>query len=533
MVNRMYWITALVCGIFIALLLYSEIIAKVRPNKKNRSYRLLLSWGVFFCLQDVIWGILTCHFYDKPTLIFIASTIFHLSTVTTTYFWLNCALIYLEDKVKHPSFYRSLGIMIVVFQSVLLAVNCFTPTIFFVNAQGQYCAAAWRMFAFSNQYIVYLITGIIAFVCYLHYKRKERQFLAVTASALAPILTGYFQYCYPYEPFYSIGYTASCLIAYAFIVTEERKALAELYLQKQLKAKQQQIVEQKALAKEDRLTQVYNRLAYEEDMKNEAMHTKPNFVYASIDINSLKEMNDSLGHEAGDEIIKGAAFCIKQSLEAYGKVYRIGGDEFVALINADPETVELIKKSLNDTVQAWRGRLVDKIAVSVGFASRDEYPYVSGEELAHIADLRMYEDKERYYQQLGMDRRGRSAAVTALSKLYAKILKINLTTDSYQLIRMEEDEKLAARGFSDKISVWMYKFAISGNVYEEDVAEYLAKTDMDFLRQYFAKGNKSLSINYRRRIKDEYKPTFMLLIPADDYSEENQSLFLYVCEVFR
>lgn len=49
-----------------------------------------------------------------------------------------------------------------------------------------------------------------------------------------------------------------------------------------------------------------------------------------MDVNGLKTVNDSCGHMAGDELIIGAAKCIQTSMGEYGKVYRVGGDEFYA-----------------------------------------------------------------------------------------------------------------------------------------------------------------------------------------------------------
>lgn len=71
------------------------------------------------------------------------------------------------------------------------------------------------------------------------------------------------------------------------------------------------------------------------------------FVYASIDVNGLKIVNDEIGHAAGDELIKGAAKCMKEVIGSYGKVYRTGGDEFVSIFFASKEQLETIKMDLS------------------------------------------------------------------------------------------------------------------------------------------------------------------------------------------
>ena len=58
-------------------------------------------------------------------------------------------------------------------------------------------------------------------------------------------------------------------------------------------------------------------------------------MYISIDLNGLKRVNDTYGHVAGDELIRAAADCMKNSFNEYGKIYRIGGDEFAVIITEE------------------------------------------------------------------------------------------------------------------------------------------------------------------------------------------------------
>ena len=83
----------------------------------------------------------------------------------------------------------------------------------------------------------------------------------------------------------------------------------------------------------DELTRCLNRHAYENDMKK--LNLSEEWVYISADLNGLKQTNDSYGHMAGDELICAAADCMRDSFHEYGKVYRIGGDEFAVIITAE------------------------------------------------------------------------------------------------------------------------------------------------------------------------------------------------------
>jgi diguanylate cyclase (GGDEF)-like protein len=148
----------------------------------------------------------------------------------------------------------------------------------------------------------------------------------------------------------------------------------------------------------DELTGLYNRHAYEDGIaeRNDTVTAK-NFVFVSLDVNGLKKVNDSLGHIAGDELLLGAANCMKQCFGPYGRVYRIGGDEFVAIIFASSEQLESIKKDFADVTAKWSGNLVQSLSVSSGYVTKLEVETTSIHEIANIADKRMYEAKAKFY----------------------------------------------------------------------------------------------------------------------------------------
>lgn len=283
-------------------------------------------------------------------------------------------------------------------------------------------------------------------------------------------------------------------------------------------------------AHRDELTGLLNRRSYENDLLiYPDVPPEKDFVYAAIDINGLKTVNDEFGHAAGDDLIKGAAECLKRTLGNYGRVYRTGGDEFVSMFFADKEHLDSVLEDLEKTTSEWQGELVTSLTVSIGCATKQEFQNETVLEMAKIADKRMYLAKSKFYSQKGIDRRGLATAHKALCNLYIKILKINLTEDSFSVVNMDSSEKTKEKGFNDKISQWLYGFGKSGQVHEEDLENYLMKTDIEYLKDYFKQGKSSISIIYRRKFSDDsYKHAIMEFIPADDYSHSNQSMFLYV-----
>lgn len=279
----------------------------------------------------------------------------------------------------------------------------------------------------------------------------------------------------------------------------------------------------------DELTGLFNRRAYEEDIHaHNDTPSEDDFVYISLDVNGLKVVNDSEGHMAGDELIIGACQCMKKSLGSYGRIYRTGGDEFVAIIFSNSQKLQEILADFDETIAGWKGELIDGLSISYGWICKTEQPELSVRQLGAIAEQRMYAAKEAYYKRAGFDRRGQKDAHKALCDLYTKILKINVTDDSFAIVNMDESERTQEMGYTDTISEWLRAFGESGQVHPEDLEEYLKYTSLDYISGFFAGNKTSLHIFYRRRFGEEFKQVMMELIPAGDYSPNHQSLFLYV-----
>lgn len=152
-------------------------------------------------------------------------------------------------------------------------------------------------------------------------------------------------------------------------------------------------------ANNDGLTGLYNRRAYEKEVaKYDNIVLKDDLVVVAIDINGLKKANDTLGHEAGDELILAAAKCLQSVFDPYGRVYRTGGDEFIAIISAGKNTLEKIKADLQKKCDDWHGKLVNNLSLSAGYASVRDYKYQSIIKLVKTADENMYQNKQEFYK---------------------------------------------------------------------------------------------------------------------------------------
>ena len=295
------------------------------------------------------------------------------------------------------------------------------------------------------------------------------------------------------------------------------------------KNREEKLIEE---ATKDKLTGLYNRRGYEDDIKNLCMD-KDRFVILEFDVNGLKVVNDTVGHIAGDELIIGAANCIMQCFGNYGKLYRTGGDEFVALIHVGDEKLRELLREFEELTLGFRGKLVNELSVSVGAAAAREFKFMTFDELFTLADTRMYKAKDESYQKKGIDRKGQIAAHLAICSSLSVILKVNLTLDSYKVIQARKNRSFFRKGDCDSFSEEIKRIADSGIIHKEDLKYFVAKTDLTYIRDCFRNNKNSVSVYYRRKVDEDYKMSILEMIIADDYSTDNQSVYLYIKDIER
>ena len=276
----------------------------------------------------------------------------------------------------------------------------------------------------------------------------------------------------------------------------------------------------------DKMTGCFNRKSYEEDLSN--MSENDQFIYVSMDVNGLKIINDSHGHAAGDELICGAAACMRRCFGKYGKVYRIGGDEFVAVLFVQLEQFVWIKTGFDADIKYWTGNQVEEISISCGYVSSGERKWASIQEIANVADIRMYEEKAMYYKKNGIDRQGQPASYVALYRLYSQILRINLQKDHYKILNWKETIGKNKQLPKGSLTEWFDNFEDIQLIHPDDREEYQQKTDLEYLKQQFAEQKKFVTITYRVKDGIDYKTVTIEIVPEDENSKNTYEGFLYV-----
>jgi two-component system chemotaxis response regulator CheY len=165
-------------------------------------------------------------------------------------------------------------------------------------------------------------------------------------------------------------------------------------LEQELELKNRQLAD---MAMVDGLTGVGNRRSFDENLHRIWTLSKRfarTFSVVMLDIDFFKRFNDSMGHEAGDEVLRRVAVAIQTSLRASDSVYRYGGEEFICLL---PETdaagvyvvAERVRQAIEALAIAHHASPFGTITASVGVASSDR----SGSptcDLVRVADQNLY-----------------------------------------------------------------------------------------------------------------------------------------------
>ncbi len=146
------------------------------------------------------------------------------------------------------------------------------------------------------------------------------------------------------------------------------------------------------LSYHDQLTGLYNRRFFEEEIKR--LDTKRNLPLSIVmgDINGLKLINDSFGHDTGDGYLKKAAEIIRKACQADDMIARLGGDEFVITLTKSgaPEANKLIKR-IEDLVSKEKAGHI-QFSVSFGYATKESEEQPISDILAE-AENHMYTHK--------------------------------------------------------------------------------------------------------------------------------------------
>ena len=292
--------------------------------------------------------------------------------------------------------WRRLMFLVIAANTLFQIVSVFTGWMLVIDQSNRYSHGPGYVF-YIAVYLLILLLVILEFALFGHDYRRRNRFslfailiLIVTGTAFQELLGGEVRTAY-------IALAVS--LALLFIHNSEFAQLES----------DDRLHEQMVRISVDPLTGIASRYAYTSSVQQlDSMDSLPeDLVVYSIDINGLKTVNDTHGHLAGDELIRGASDCISSVFSKYGRCYRTGGDEFIVLANMDDRTiVDSLTQELGKHADAWHGKEAPSLSLAAGSARAEDHPGISIEKLISLADQEMYKVKAEYYRTNGSERSG-------------------------------------------------------------------------------------------------------------------------------
>ena len=354
-------------------------------NKDTRErYRIFLLGVMIYYLSDIFWGIFNEARIYVPAYIFTIA--YFMSMVISVLLWTRFVVSYLNNKGMFSKVLLYSGWIIFIYEIIALIINFFIPVVFAYGEDVEYIPGQARYITLFIQMGLFLMTSIYSLIVSLRLEGVERSHhMTIGFSGITMTVFIALQTLNPNMPYYAIGcLLATCLI-HSFVYRDE--AAERLH----------EIEQGRKIAYKDPLTGVKNKLAYLEAQKSiEARMLDGNmtsFGVVVFDVNGLKRVNDTQGHDAGDEYIKNACRIICQQFK-HSPVFRIGGDEFVVILEGEDydnrvTLVEIFDKQIEDN------QTNGQVIISCGLDEYDSKNDSSYNDVFKRADQKMYDRKKR------------------------------------------------------------------------------------------------------------------------------------------
>ena len=270
-----------------------------------------------------------------------------------------------------------------------------------------------------------------------------------------------------------------------------------------------------------------------EELLDDPEPAAENVGVCSFDLNNLRRINNSMGHEAGDAYIRRFAVCLRASMPAEQFVGRDGGDEFIAVTHGLDEDAmrECLAHVREAMTEESRGYPDMPLSYAVGYALASDFPGNTMRELFNFADKNMYINKNHVKrEEAAAEKRLDFHLLKLLNRFgrnFSDCLYCDAHMDTYRALRASADFFLASDG------------SYSGAA-EQIVAERVARADRANIRQSLQVSELSgklqaegdlLELQYDTNGQGLYSR--LTLIPVDWDEEGKLHHFLLAFETIR
>lgn len=299
---------------------------------------------------------------------YIVNTLVYYAGVSICFFLLLCICERWDTWVK-------IAVGLEIFQTLFCLISPFTGMYFVISKDGIYSRGQYSKVSFA-------IGGIFATMwiarMLINYKDVEKEdrlhILFLGTMEVLAIMLQAVDNRYKLEYF---GGSFVLMLMYVFMIETDGKY--------------------------DKMTGVGSRRYYY-NIVSKSIKEKEGYSVMFFDANGLKNINDHHGHEAGDSLIQALAQSIMKEVSGIGQVFRLGGDEFIAIIKSnDEEKLNNLSEAIQARLSGCGEELGFEASTSVGIAIHQKGE--SHTDTEKRADEQMYLFKENYYSKTRQKRR--------------------------------------------------------------------------------------------------------------------------------
>ena len=360
------------------------------------TYRAFLFSIIIYYFIDSFWGL----FYSLKIvpIAYTVTVIYFLIMAVCVFCWTRYVIVYLNINTIFLRVLNWSGWFFLIFQIVVLIINLFIPIGFWFDDDGTYHVNYARYLNLGIQTVLFFVTFIyMLIVTFKTSGIMKSRYRAICISSILMTIFVVGQAQHPMLPIYSVGCMLTTCLLHTFVVEDEKEEQhREIEHLKDLEIQQAKALgSAKHMAYTDSLTGVKNKHAYQETEQKYDKLIKDgilkDFGLIVFDLNGLKQINDSKGHEAGDQYIKNACRMICMQFK-HSPIYRIGGDEFVAVLEGeDFDNQESLLNNFNQHIE--KNNKEGLIVISCGFDKFNSNKDACVKNVFERADKKMYARK--------------------------------------------------------------------------------------------------------------------------------------------
>lgn len=292
------------------------------------------------------------------------------------------------------------------------------------------------------------------------------------------------------------------------------------------------------IANYDTLTGLMNRNCYHtalDELPKEELHS---FACIYVDANGLHELNNHLGHEAGDDMLKAVANSLRSVFD-FANVYRIGGDEFVVLcLDQEEEALNMLAQRVKEQLRR------KQYEVSIGIAWQHHMKHTMS--LINEAEAKMQQDKKQYYanneqgrhmrvldqhnQRIRLKKQEADTVLTMLAPELKGVYFVNLASDTMRYLYIPDYFEAYLKKCDNRFSKALLLYA-KEMVKQEYDHRFTLLSDYEWLEKELNQ-NHTPTIYYQKVNGDWLK--LCVLRMQEHTKDHNEALWIFtdcnVCE---